>query len=196
MFEVEPLGATPLDPEEAADLLPTHVYTRAELNAWEQQNILAAAKWARRTRADAIASEFIRGLHRRMFDETWAWAGQLRASDKNIGVDWHTISTETRNLVDDGRYWIQHETFSIDEAALRLHHRLVKIHPFPNGNGRHARLWCDTILLQHDRPVFSWRNRILNESGKSRRAYIDALRAADHLDYRPLFALYLDGRAD
>lgn len=193
MFEDEPEGATPLD-DDAGDLLPTHIHTRAELNAWEQQNILAAARWARRTRSHAIAGEFIRELHRKMFDETWAWAGRYRTSDKNIGVHWLAISTEVKNLVDDGMYWVENDTYSIDEAALRLHHRLVKIHPFPNGNGRHARLWCDIVLRQHGRPAFSWTNRILNQSGERRRAYINALRAADDLDYKPLFDLYLAGR--
>lgn len=196
MFEDPPEGATPIDYDEAADLLPTHIHTLAELNAWEQQNILAAATWARGTRSSALSDLFIRTLHRKMFDQTWAWAGRFRTSDKNIGVHWNAIATEVRKLVDDAEYWIDHQTYSIDESALRLHHRLVKIHPFPNGNGRHARLWCDIVVRQYGRPAFPWANRDLNELGESRKAYIDALRAADNLDYGPLFDLYLVGRED
>lgn len=196
MFDSEPEGATPLDNDEAADLLPTHIHTRAELNAWEQQNILAAATWARSTRSSVLDVPFIRELHRRMFNETWIWAGRFRTSDKNIGVHWNAIATEVKLLVDDGRYWVEHQTYSMDEIALRLHHRLVKIHPFPNGNGRHARLWCDILVRRHDRPVFPWTNGVLNQSGARRRAYIAALRAADNLDYGPLFDLYLVGRED
>lgn len=191
MFDVEPEGATPLDPDEADELLPTHIQTREELNAWEQANIIAAAKWARRTRKPALTENFIRELHRRMFDETWAWAGQYRKSDKNLGVHWPAISVEVRILIDDGAYWFDHEVYSKDEAALRLHHRLVKIHPFPNGNGRHARLWCDTLLRQHDRPEIVWSTGDLNRSGDDRLIYIRALRAADQNDYEPLFRLYL-----
>lgn len=191
MFDKEPEGATPLDPDEAVELLPAHIQTREELNVWEQENIVAAAKWARRTRKAALSEDFIRELHHRMFDESWAWAGHYRKSDKNIGVHWPTISVEVRNLIDDGAYWLDHEVYPKDEAALRLHHRLVKIHPFPNGNGRHARLWCDTLLRQHDRPEFVWSTSDLNQSGEDRMTYIRALRAADKNDYERLFRLYL-----
>ena len=141
MFNNEPDGATPIDADEAADLLPQHIRTRNELNVWEQENILFAAKWAQSTRMPTLDEYQVRELHRRMFDRTWKWAGTYRKSDKNIGVHWPTIATELRNLMDDGKYWIENESFPTDEAALRLHHRLVLIHPFPKGNGRHSRLW-------------------------------------------------------
>jgi Fic-DOC domain mobile mystery protein B len=129
-----------------------------------------------------------------MFDRTWAWAGRYRTSDKNIGVYWATVSMEVRKLMDDGLFWMEQGTFTVDEAALRLHHRLVKIHPFPNGNGRHARLWCDTLLRQQGRPPFAWRSRELDHVGESRHAYVRALQAADGDDYEPLFTLYLSRR--
>lgn len=195
MFD-EPEGATPIDADEASELLPAHIQTREELNVWEQENILTAAKWAGRTRKYALAEDFIRELHRMMFDETWRWAGQFRRSDKNIGVHWETIPAEVRNLVDDGSYWLEHAVYSIDEAALRLHHRLVKIHPFPNGNGRHARLWCDTLLHQNGRPEFRWSKGDLNREGEDRLVYIRALRAADDHNYEPLFRLYLKDRVE
>ncbi len=195
MFDGEPDGATPIDPDEADDLLPTHIRTRAELNLWEQENILEAATWIAAARAPALAEATIRELHRRMFDKTWAWAGQYRLTDKNIGVPWPMISTEVGNLLADGRYWVEHQTFRIDEAAARLHHRLVQAHPFPNGNGRHARLWCDMVLRQNGRVPFEWRNPELDSDGDARRAYIAALRAADSHDYDPLLRLLLPGRA-
>ena len=195
MFD-EPEGATPIDADEASELLPAHIQTREELNVWEQENILAAAKWADSTRKDALAEDFIRELHRRMFAETWGWAGQYRRSDKNIGVHWATIPAEVRNLVDDGRFWLDHGVYAIDEAALRLHHRLVKTHPFPNGNGRHARLWCDTLLHQNGRPEFRWSTGDLDQAGDDRLAYIRALRAADDHNYEPLFRLYLKDRVE
>jgi len=194
MFEEEPDGATPVGPEEVDDLLPAHIQTRAELNLWEQQNILEAAQWVERTRTQALHEPAIRGLHRRMFGDTWVWAGTYRRSNKNIGVDWPTIAVEVRNLTADGQCWLQNEAFSTDEAILRLHHRLVQIHPFPNGNGRHARLWADMLLRQHGRPRFAWRSSDLDQAGAARQAYIAGLQAADGGDYGPLIKLFLEHR--
>ncbi len=195
MTEPLPEGATLLDPDEAADLIPRHVRTRAQLNRWEQENILAATKWTQRTRSSALDEGTIRDLHRRMFDRTWGWAGTYRHSDKNIGVEWLKIAVEVRKLVDDGAYWIRENVFEIDEAAVRLHHRLVHVHPFPDGNGRHARLWCDLLLRQNDRPPIVWQSDRLGTPGEARSAYIGALRAADGGDLEPLLNLLLERRA-
>ena len=189
-----PEGATPLDPDQAADLIPGHVRTRGQLNVWEQENILAAAQWTQRTRFAALEERTIRELHRRMFDRTWGWAGTYRRSDKNIGVEWSSIPEEVRKLIDDGAYWIDEQVFDIDEVAIRLHHRLVYIHPFPDGNGRHARLWCDMILVQNDRRPVQWQNLSLGSAGAARSAYIDSLRAADRGDFKPMRELLLAER--
>ena len=189
-----PEGATPLDPDESADLLPSHIRTRGELNVWEQENILVATGWVRRTRAAALDEVTIRELHRRMFSETWGWAGRFRTSDKNIGIHWPHIPMAVRDMVEDGRVWLDEEVFSPDEAALRLHHRLVQIHPFPNGNGRHARLWCDLLLKQNGRPAMEWGGAELDSATEHRRAYIRALWSADGGDLQPLFDLFLAGR--
>lgn len=194
MFENEPEGATPIDADEARDLIPQHLQTRDQLNTWEQENILFASKWTNTLRESVLSDEKLRELHRRMFGRTWKWAGQYRRSNKNIGVEWPVIATEVRVLTKDARFWLEHETYSIDEAAVRLHHRLVSIHPFPNGNGRHSRLWCDTLLRQHGRPPFKWKNAELDKMTTARHAYIHALRAADLNDYSPLFDLLLFGR--
>ncbi len=194
MFEDEPEGATPLDPDEAADLIPGHLRGRADLNAWEQANILAAAAWTLRARMPVLEEKTVRELHRWMFDETWQWAGRYRTSDKNLGVYWPTVPEEVRKLVDDGKYWIEQETFGLQEAALRLHHRMVQIHPFVNGNGRHARLWADLILRQHNREPFDWKAGELNKSGEARQDYIAALQSADVGNYEPLCGLFLSDR--
>jgi Fic-DOC domain mobile mystery protein B len=189
-----PEGATPLNPDEAEDLLPGHIRTRRELNVWEQENILVAASWVQRTRKAAFDDATIRGLHRRMFSETWRWAGRYRTSDKTIGIHWPQIQVAVRNFVEDGRYWFREGVFSPDEAAIRLHHRLVQIHPFPNGNGRHARLWCDLLLRQSGRPTIDWSGANLDTSGEPRKAYIQALWNADDGNIQPLLDLFLQGR--
>jgi len=109
--------------------------------------VLEGSTWALRSRERNILSErFVRELHKRMFGSTWAWAGAFRTTEKNIGVDPAQIAVRLRDLLEDVRYWIEHNTYPVDEIALRFHHRLVVIHPFPNGNGRHARLMTDVLL--------------------------------------------------
>ena len=189
-----PEDATSLDADEADDLLPSHIRTRGELNVWEQENILTAVTWTRRTRSEVLEESTIRELHRRMFSETWRWAGRYRTSDKTIGVHWPRIPMDVRNLVEDGRYWLEAEVFPFDGAALRLHHRLLQIHPFPNGNGRHARLWCDLLLIQQGRPAIDWGGGSLDVPGERRAAYIQALWNADAGNLQPLLDLFLRNR--
>jgi Fic-DOC domain mobile mystery protein B len=183
-----PFGATPLDPDEANDLIPEHVSTRGELNAWEQLNIATAAEWLRKRpyRDRLLSTEFMRELHRRMFDGTWTWAGQFRQTMKNIGVPPETIGVRTRDLLDDVQFWIDNASFSLDEIASRFHHRLVAIHLFPNGNGRHARLMADALLEQLGLVRFTWGSGSIDALGDVRERYINALRSADGGDYKPL----------
>lgn len=140
-----PEGATPLDPDEDEGLIPPHITTGAELNAWEQANILRAQEWLgkRRSTSPVIDMGFLRELHRRMFSDTWEWAGKFRKTMKNIGVAQELVPERTQNLLDEVQHWLDHETYPVDEIAARFHHLLVAIHPFPNGNGRHARLMAD-----------------------------------------------------
>jgi Fic-DOC domain mobile mystery protein B len=182
-------GATPLDPDEASGLIPQHIRTQQELNEWEQDNILNASRWALRARpTDVLTEAFVRDLHRRMFDRTWKWAGDFRRSDKNIGVHWLRISVELRVLLDDTRYWFDNGTYPLDEVAARFHHRLVSIHPFANGNGRHSRLITDVLLTRHGGSLFTWGSGDLFASGNTRTRYIASLRAADGGDYSALLA--------
>lgn len=175
-------GATPLDPDEAAGLVPTHITTQADLNAWEQANILQGDRWAgRQKNRDLLDEGFVRELHKKMFDQTWQWAGTFRKSNKNIGVDWPQISLKLRDLLDNTRYQIEHQVFDPDEIVVRFHHRLVWIHAFPNGNGRHARLMADMLTVRLGLPRMTWGGGtvLLTSVGAVREAYLTALRAAD-----------------
>lgn len=183
-----PPGATPLDGDELASLIPGHVTTQGELNEWEQLNIVQGESWARKQRKGILTETFLRQLHKQMFGETWKWAGEFRKSDKNIGVDWLKIGVELKKLLDDTHYQIEHASYPPDEISTRFHHRLVAIHPFPNGNGRHARLMADLLVERLGQPRFTWGSRSLNDASETRLRYIAALQAADARDYAPLLA--------
>jgi Fic-DOC domain mobile mystery protein B len=183
-----PVGATPLDPDEAAGLLLTHITTRSELDRWEQGNIIEALAWLDQTKpSDILNEQFIRALHRRMFGRVWKWAGDFRQSDKNIGGPWHQVPMSVKNLCDDARLWINLREEEPDQVAVRFHHRLVSIHPFANGNGRHARLMTDVFLeAVLKRPKFTWGSADLSKPGDARHRYIAALHEADQNNYVPL----------
>ena len=176
--------ATRLDPEERKGLKLSWVTTRGDLNQAEQINIIAGERWAHRQRRHPLISEsFVRELHRRMFGDVWAWAGKYRQSQKNIGIDQHGIPVEVRKLVDDANYWIEHRVYPADELALRFHHRAVWIHPFPNGNGRYARLHADLIAEDLGQDAFSWGRSTLTDVEQTRKRYIAALQAADERNF-------------
>lgn len=179
-------ASTPLTEEEREDLIPSYIALRPELNEAEQANILEAEEWAFARKRDVLDERFLTGLHKRMFGRVWRWAGKFRKTERNIGIDAYRITVELRQLLDDCRYWIEHSTYAPDEIAARFHHRLVWIHPFPNGNGRHARIATDLLLVSMGRPRFTWGRVNLVDPGETRQRYVDALRAADHHDIGPL----------
>lgn len=185
-------GQTPIDEDEKQGLLIPTITMRSELDEFEQQNIENAVQWtmSRSFSASEILDEdFVCMLHRRMFSDVWKWAGEFRRSNKNIGVDKFQIGIELRNLLDDCRYWIEHSTYPPDEIAVRFSQRLVLIHCFPNGNGRHSRLIADVFVEKVlERPVFTWGSVTLTHRGAARSAYLDALRSADKGDVAPLIA--------
>jgi len=189
----EPAGATPREHEELVDLIPDFVATRADLNLVEYENIVAALPWAD-TRArrggveEVLSYQFLLQLHRRMFGDVWKWAGAQRRRGTNIGVDPSQITTLTKHALDDAVWWHDNKTFHSDELAARVHHRLVAIHPFPNGNGRCTRLVADLYLRAIGRDQFTWGNDGLETGGATRTAYLSALRAADGDDLAPLLA--------
>lgn len=183
-------GQTPLTEEEKLQLRPS-LSTREQLNAAERLNIHAARLWGMRKtvlrRSDLLTDSFARELHRRMFNQIWRWAGKYRTSDRNLGWAWARIPEGMRVLLDDARYWEEHATYPTAEIVVRLHHRMVVIHPWPNGNGRHARLLADILIAARGVPALTWGAGLdLVQPGLARTQYIAALQAADQGNYAPL----------
>lgn len=180
-------GQTPLDEDEKEGLLIQSIAIRGELDEFEQQNIEDAIQWSltRRFKSEQILSEsFIKELHKRMYRNVWRWAGEYRKSNKNIGVDKLEIPVVLRSLIDDASYWLEHNVYEPAEFAIRFKHRLVSIHCFPNGNGRHSRMIADIIVEKiFQQPVFSWGSRTIPDEKESREKYLLALRKADKGDF-------------
>jgi Fic-DOC domain mobile mystery protein B len=182
----EPDHATPLTPEERTNLIPAHIAYRAELNAAEQENIARGQDWALARKRDLLSEKFIKNLHAHMLGDVWRWAGKFRTTQRNLGIHYYEIPMAVRELLEDAKAWVQHKTYPSDEIAVRFHHRLVKIHPFPNGNGRQARLMADLLVMNLGSERFTWGRANLQQMGNVRRRYIEALQAADNHDYAPL----------
>ena len=185
-------GQTPIEEEEKEGLLIPTIATRGELDEFEQQNIEQAVQWTlgRAFKPELIfTEEFIRTVHKRMYADVWAWAGEFRKTNKNIGVDIWQIPSNLKYLLDDAQYWYKNNTYAPDEMAVRFKHRLVSIHCFPNGNGRHSRLMADIIIEKlYKQPVFSWGAAKLSSEGYTRQAYLKAVKIADQGDYSLLLA--------
>lgn len=184
-----PEGATPIDDDELIDLIPKQITIQSELNEWEQLNIADAIKYydiQRLSSEDILRLDFIFELHNRMFEKTWKWAGQSRKTMKNVGVDVSLIYQMTKNLCEDVKFQIHNNIYPVDEICARFHHRLVFIHIFPNGNGRHSRLATDLLLKCLNQKMFSWGSANLYNKGEARSNYITALKEADKNNYNPL----------
>ena len=180
-------GQTPLDDDEKEGLLIPSITTRGELDEFEQLDVEKAVEWllSRKLNINKILTEkFVKDLHKKMFGDIWKWAGEFRKTNKNIGVDKFMIGIELKNLLDDCNYWIEKKVFSEDEIAVRLSHRMVSIHPFANGNGRHSRLMADVLVTKgFDKPYFTWGSVSLIKQSEARTKYLAALRDADRNDY-------------
>ena len=187
LFE-QPDDATPLTPEEQRNLIPAHIAYRRELNEAEQENIARAQDWALARRRDPLSEKFVTDLHKQMLGDVWRWAGKFRTSERNLGIPFYEIPVAVRQLLDDVKAWIEHKAYPTDEIAVRFHHRLVQIHPFPNGNGRHSRLIADLLVMRLGGERFSWGSANLQVAGDMRGRYIAALKAADNHDIGPLLA--------
>jgi Fic-DOC domain mobile mystery protein B len=185
-------GQTPLDEEEKDGLLILTISTRGELDEFEQQNIEKAVQWilGRAFKPELFfTEEFVRMLHKRMYADVWAWAGEFRKTNKNIGVDKWKVPSDLKYLLDDAKYWHENNTYTQDEIAVRFKHRIVSIHCFPNGNGRHSRLMADIIIEKiYKQPVFSWGAANLTDEGDTRKSYLKAVKTADTGDYSLLLA--------
>lgn len=181
--------ATPLDADEATCLIPRHVTNRQELDTVELANIIRGEQWAFSNRhRDLLSADFIRTLHRRMFDETWSWAGQFRLTEKNLGIVPLEIAPAVEMLCADVIVQLESGTPGLDEIAVRFSHRLVSIHPFANGNGRHSRMMANLLLVDQGAPRFSWGSTDLQRAAAVRQGYLSALRSADAGDFAPLLA--------
>lgn len=178
----DPPGATPLEPDDLDGLIPSDIATRGDLDRAELENIVDARTWAvgRRWEPDRVLRvEVLRDLHRRMFRDVWRWAGELRRRETSIGVAPEVVTIELRNLVDDTAFWLANGTYDLDEAVLRFHHRLVQVHAFRNGNGRHARFCADLLARGLRLPPYTWGGQDLADATAARAAYLTALRAMD-----------------
>ena len=193
--EPDPPGATPLTPDDLDGLMPTWLSTRADLNLVEQTNIEAAVLWAFVGRKPVgsvgalLTPQFSDRLHKRMFRDVWTWAGTRRRLVTNIGVDPAQITNQMQLALDDAIFWHENGTFAPNELAVRIHHRLVCVHPYPNGNGRQTRLLADLYLHITNRPRLTWGGGApLGSADVDRARYIDALLAANAGDIEPLVA--------
>ncbi len=185
-----PDGATPLSPDDTIDLIPSGISTRVQLDQFESTNIQQALQWAfsgKRKPKDLLTVDFCLRLHARMFDKTWRWAGQFRQREVNIGNTAPTmVSVALRNLCDDAKAWIDYDSYPTDEIGIRFHAKMVNIHPFTNGNGRHSRIMADLLLISLGRPPFSWGNAQLNRQSNARTRYISAIRMTDKGNFSSL----------
>ena len=183
-------GQTPIEEEEKEELKIKTISTWGELDEFEQANIEKAIEWSLKrnpTIKKILTVGFIREVHLRMFDEVWGWAGKFRNTNKNIGVDKYQIELELTKLMGDCEFWVENETFPLDEIALRFKHRLVAIHPFPNGNGRHSRLCADILISKgFKKEIFSWGSKNLSNQSETRTEYLNAIYKADNGSYKPL----------
>jgi len=179
-------GQTPINEEEKDGLKIKSVTSQEELNELEQLNIEKAVEWTIHTnlKSEKILTEkFIKDLHKKMYGDVWKWAGEFRKSNKNLGIDWLQIGIALKSLLDDTRYWIDNSIFSPEEIAIRFKHRIVSIHCFPNGNGRHSRMMADILMESvFKKEIFSWHQSTMVKADLIRIKYINALRKADNGD--------------
>ncbi len=183
-------GQTPLDEEEKEGLKVKSITTQKELDEFEQLNIEKAVEWTIHTnfKPEKILTEkFVKDLHKKMYGDVWKWAGTFRKSEKNIGVKWTHIGMELKNLIDDTKYWVENKTYSPKEISIRFKHRIVSIHCFPNGNGRHSRMMADIIMESiFGQEIFTWHKTNMVKPDEIRDLYITSLKKADNGDIKPL----------
>ena len=183
-------GQTPLDDDEKEGLKIKTITTQNELNEFEQLNIENATQWLLQTNLKpntVLTENFIKKLHKKMFGDVWKWAGTFRKTNKNIGVQWHQIGAQLKQLLDDTQFWIDNKSYKEEEIAIRFKHRLVAIHCFPNGNGRHARMMADIIMeTLFKKDIFTWHQSNMIKADRIRKEYISALKNADNGDIKPL----------
>ena len=186
-FLIENSDNTHLSVEEVEELIPSWISLRSELNTLEALGLANSQKWLLKSKPREILSEeFIKKLHKKMFGKVWKWAGKFRTTEKNIGIAPSDIAFQLKLLLDDVSFWIENSTFFPVEIIARFHHRLVFIHPFPNGNGRFSRVMADLLAERLEKKPSSWGASDLQQTSEVRHRYINALRAANHGHYEDL----------
>ncbi|MEO9132571.1 MAG: mobile mystery protein B [Sphingomonas sp.] len=186
LFDGDDEANTPLDAEEREQLIPSYITLRSELNEAELANIADAGQWLASRRRDVLDQSFLNELHRRMYGDVWKWAGKYQTTPRNIGIDAYRIPTEFYQAIDDAKFWVEHGTYPPDELAVRFSHRVVAIHPYPNGNGRFSRMVGDLLAIELGQQRFTWGRVNLVDPSETRKQYIAALQAADAGDFEPL----------
>ncbi len=183
-------GQTPLDEDEKEGLKIKTITTQGELDELEQLNIEKAVEWtihANLKPNKILTEKFVKDLHKRMYGDVWKWAGEFRRTEKNIGIPWIQIGVELKSLLDDTKYWIENKTYSPEEIAIRFKHRIVSIHCFPNGNGRHSRMMADIIMESiFKKEIFTWHQSNMVRANETRKEYINSLKEADNGNINPL----------
>jgi len=183
-------GQTPLDEDEKEGLKIKTITTQGELDEFEQLNIEKAVEWTIHSNLKPnkiLTEEFVKDLHRRMYGDVWKWAGEFRRTEKNIGIPWTQIGVRLKTLLDDTKHWIENETYSADEIAIRFKHRIVSIYCFPNGNGRHSRMMADIIMESIFKgEIFTWHQSNMVRADETKKKYIDSLKEADNGNINPL----------
>ncbi len=186
LFDREDEANTLLEAEEREQLIPSYITLRSELNEAELANIADAGRWLAARKRDVLDRSFLNELHRRMYGEVWKWAGKYRTTPRNIGIDAYRIPTELYQAIDDAKFWVENGTYPPDELAVRFSHRVVAIHPYPNGDGRFSRMVGDLLAIELGQPRFTWGRINLGDPSETRKQYIAALQAADAGDFEPL----------
>ena len=192
MDETQPIGATPGG--DTSGLLLEHLSTTTARNAAETEAISRAYdKYVFRARrkkqgTEWLTDDFIRRVHADMLGTIWEWAGKYRQTKFNLGVDPHLIREQIKLFTEDFLYWNGTEsTMSVIEIAARIQHRLTNIHPFTNGNGRHARLITDIFLHSRKLPIPQWPQiQLMAQGNEIGEQYITAMKKADNGDINDL----------
>lgn len=182
-----------MDPDARQFLLPEHadVATNNELNELEALNIADAFAWADDQTwqtADFFTQHVLREIHAKMFDQVWVWAGTYRSREVNIGnCPPEEISTRLEQVLGNLSYQSENGR-SAHDVCTALHHCIAQIHPFPNGNGRHARLVARLLAqtMGLERSSLTWGSTEYADEDTRKAAYISSLRAADDGDFGPL----------
>jgi Fic-DOC domain mobile mystery protein B len=181
-------GSTPLDPDQITGIKFSHLVNMGELDEVEDLNIQKGLEWLNRQKGDDyISMEFFCKLHEKLFSDVWKWAGKFRKVEVNLSqIRSYDVGPQLKMFFEDVKIWIESGKMSWDEIAAEMHHRLIAIHPFPNGNGRTTRIYTEYVQKRNKQAVTSWKASLVHDPKERRRSYIKALQQADKGNFQPL----------